>query len=242
MDNDEAISCQNLTRTFGDVIAVNDLSFSVNFGTIFGLMGPNGAGKTTTLRIISGVLPATSGECKVIGLDIYKDRDEIKRVTGLLPESSGIYQTLTAKEFLLFIAALYKIPTDDALKKIHYYFDLLEFLDEGITLADLSRGQRQKTMFIASVINDPKVLLLDEPIATLDPYVAHRLKGHIKTLAEKCVVLVSSHSANLIDELCDEVLFIARGSTLARDTTTNLKRKFNADTLEQSYLNAMGKS
>ncbi len=236
----EAIVCSNLTRTFGEVIAVNDLSFTVNYGTIFGLMGPNGAGKTTTLRILSGILPATSGKCKVAGLDIYKDRNKIKKVTGLLPETSGIYQTLTAREFLLYIASLYRISMEETKKKLDFYFDLLDFIDEGVVLADLSRGQRQKTMFIASIINNPEVLLLDEPIATLDPFIAHRLKKHIKTLAHERVVLISSHSPSLIEELCAEVLFMSKGSSLAIDSPTNLKKRYQAHSLEESYLNAMG--
>ncbi|MHA2244700.1 MAG: ABC transporter ATP-binding protein [Candidatus Hodarchaeales archaeon] len=238
--NHKVIVCNNLTRTFGEVTAVNDLSFSVNYGTIFGLMGPNGAGKTTTLRIISGIIPATSGECKVAGLDIYKYRNQIKKITGLLPESAGIYQTLTAREFLLFIASLYRVHSEEATEKLDYYFDLLDFPDEGVVLSDLSRGQRQKTMFIASIINNPEVLLLDEPIATLDPFVAHRLKKHIETLARERVILISSHSPSLIEELCSEVLFMSKGSSLAIDTPTNLKKRYQAHSLEESYLNAMG--
>ncbi len=236
----QVVICQNLYRSFGTITAVNNLSFSVPFGTTFGLMGPNGAGKTTTLRIISGILPPTRGKCEVASYDVYSQRKHVKKVTGLLPESSGIYQSLTAREFLLFIGSLYKIPMGNVKNKIDYYFDLLDFKDEKIILSDLSRGQRQKTMFIASVINDPKVLLLDEPIATLDPFVAHRLKNHIKKLAKDRVILVSSHNANLIDELCDEVLFISKGSTIAIDTPANLKSTFKVDTLEECYLSAIG--
>jgi len=240
MNQAHAITCHELFRKFGTVLAVNNLTFSVPYGKIFGLMGPNGAGKTTTLRMISGILPPTSGNCDVAGFDVYSQRNDVKRISGLLPESSGIYQSLTAREFLLFIGSLYRIPMSKITNKIDFYFDFLDFQDEGIILSDLSRGQRQKTMFIASVINDPLVLLLDEPIATLDPFVAHRLKNHIKTLSDGRAIIISSHNAMLIEELCDEVLFMSKGSTLAIGTPTSLKSTFNTDTLEKCYLSAVG--
>lgn len=233
------IICQNLTRKFGTKVAIDNLSFIVHSGEIFGIMGPNGAGKTTTLRIISGILKPTSGSCSITGYDVYKNGDEIKKISGLLPETSGIYQSLTAREFLYFIGTLYSLEKARIKQKIEFYFDFLEFSDENIAIADLSRGQRQKIMFMTAMIHDPKILLLDEPIATLDPLIAFKLKQHILELATEKVILLSSHNPQLIQELSTRVLFISKGKKIALDKPEKLMSTFNAKNIESSYLNAI---
>jgi len=180
----------------GEIKALDELDLEVYEGETFGLLGPNGAGKTTTVRLLNCIIKPTSGTATVNGHDILKDETEVKRFTGLLAESPGLYEKLSAREFLEFMGALYDVPSGilperiDDLLKLFGLYDRRDYLLEGY-----SRGMKQKVLIAAALIHDPPILFLDEPTSTLDPGAAHMVKDLIKELAERAdkTVFVCSH-------------------------------------------------
>ena len=192
----------------GEIKAVDELNLEVYEGETFGLLGPNGAGKTTTVRLLNCIIKPTSGTATVNGYDILKKETEVKRVTGLLAESPGLYEKLSAHEFLEFIGALYDVPSDilseriDDLLKLFGLYDRRDYLLEGY-----SRGMKQKILIAAALIHDPPILFFDEPTSMLDPRAALMVKDLIKRLADsaKKTIFICSHILPVVEELCDRI-------------------------------------
>lgn len=227
----------------GEIKAVDELDLEVYEGETFGLLGPNGAGKTTTVRLLNGIVKPTSGTASVNGLDIIKDEAEVKRITGLLAESPGLYEKLSAFEFLEFMGALYDLPGDilreriDDLLKLFGLHDRRNHLLEGY-----SRGMKQKVLIAAALVHDPPILFFDEPTTMLDPRSALMVKDLIKGLADQAgkTIFVCSHILPIVEELCDRIGIINQGKLIALGTIDEIIAQTNTKTLEEAFIDITG--
>lgn len=240
------ISTRELSKTYGrkgQVIALDKLNLEVYEGETFGLLGPNGAGKTTTVRLLNCIVKPTGGSATVGGHDLVNGSLEIKRMTGLLAESPGLYEKLSAHEFLQFMGALYDVPDDildtrtDKLLRLFGLHSRRNHLLEGY-----SRGMKQKVLIAAALIHDPPLLFFDEPTSTLDPNAALMVRDLMKDLAENAgkTIVVCSHILPIIEELCDRIGIINRGELVAVGTLDELLAKTGKDTLEKAYIDITG--
>ena len=227
----------------GEIKAVDELDLEVCEGETFGLLGPNGAGKTTTVRLLNNIIKPTSGTATVNGHDILQEETEVKRVTGLLAESPGLYEKLSAYEFLEFIGALYDVPSDilperiDNLLKLFGLYDRRDYLLEGY-----SRGMKQKILIAAALIHDPPILFFDEPTSMLDPRAALMVKDLIKKLADTAgkTILICSHILPIVEELCDRIGIINQGKLIAIGTVDEILDKTKTTTLEEAFIAITG--
>ena len=217
------IEINNLVKKYGDHVAVDDLSLTVEPGKIYGFLGPNGAGKSTTMNIITGYLGATSGEVKINGHDIFKEPEEAKKCIGYLPEIQPLYVDMTVREYLDFVAELKKL--EKSLRK-RYVEEAME--TTGITdvanrmIRNLSKGYRQRVGFAQAILGYPEIIILDEPTVGLDPKQIIEIRELIKKLGEKHTVILSSHILTEISAVCDHVFIISKGKLVASDATENL--------------------
>lgn len=238
-----AISTINLTKNFGTVQAVRDLSLQVPSGTRFGFLGPNGAGKTTTVRILSGLMKQTTGSGTVCGLDIDADRNAVKASTGLLPESPGVYSKLSAVEFLEFIGALNGHNGD----RLHHKIDqLLEMLGlegrQDHLLESYSSGMKQKVLIASTLLHDPELVFLDEPTSRLDPAATVIVKDLILALAEEIntTFFICTHQTTFAEDVCDQVGILNQGELVITGTPHEVISNMNVDNLEEAYLKIVG--
>lgn len=217
------IEINNLVKKYGDHVAVDDLSLTVEPGKIYGFLGPNGAGKSTTMNIITGYLGATSGEVKINGHDIFKEPEEAKKCIGYLPEIPPLYVDMTVREYLDFVAELKKLQK--SLRK-RYVEEAME--TTGITdvanrmIRNLSKGYRQRVGFAQAILGYPEIIILDEPTVGLDPKQIIEIRELIRKLGEKHTVILSSHILTEISAVCDHVFIISKGKLVASDATENL--------------------
>lgn len=217
------IEINNLVKKYGDHVAVDDLSLTVEPGKIYGFLGPNGAGKSTTMNIITGYLGATSGEVKITGHDIFKEPEEAKKCIGYLPEIPPLYVDMTVREYLDFVAELKKL--EKSLRK-RYVEEAME--TTGITdvanrmIRNLSKGYRQRVGFAQAILGYPEIIILDEPTVGLDPKQIIEIRELIRKLGEKHTVILSSHILTEISAVCDHVFIISKGKLVASDATENL--------------------
>ncbi len=237
-----AIKTKDLSKKFGEIIALDKLTLDVDYGVTFGLLGPNGAGKTTTVRLLNCIIKPTSGEAYVDGNSI-KTPDKVKAITGLLPEQPGVFGKLTPIEFLEFIGSLYHVPTnilEDRIKELIEMFDLEERSND--LLETYSRGMKQKILLASALINDPTVLFLDEPTSNLDPEASKIVKDLIKHLSKKYAktVFICSHILPLVEEICDRIGIIVKGKLLFEGTIPEILAATDSKTLEEAYLKLAG--
>ena len=239
--NNNSIFTSNLSKSYRNFRAVNSLTIDVNPGDIFGFLGPNGAGKTTTIRMLCGLLSPTSGYAKVAGLDIVKDSLKIRSIIGLLPESSGFYNWMSAEEYLLYFAALYKIDIHLGKKRAQ---DLLEKVGLAtrsyVPISYYSRGMKQRLGLARTLINEPKILFLDEPTLGLDPKGQQDIKNTLLELnREKGVtIFLSSHALGEVSSLCNRIAIVNRGKLVAQGSIEELRKHAgNSDGLVVRILN-----
>ena len=216
------IDVSGLTRLYGDLVAVDHLSFRVGPGEIMGLVGPNGAGKTTTLRSVAGIIRPTSGTITIADADLSKDPLTAKRALAFIPDEPELFEYLTVEEHLRFVARIYSVSDID--ERIPPLLEELELTDKRNSLpAELSRGMRQKLAIACGLIHDPKVLILDEPLTGLDPAGIRRMK---ETIVERATagaaVVLSSHLLHLVEELCTQILVLRRGRMVAYGTVADI--------------------
>jgi ABC-2 type transport system ATP-binding protein len=227
----------------GEIKAVDDLNLEVYEGETFGLLGPNGAGKTTTVRLLNGIVRPTSGTASINGLDIIKNEEEVKRITGLLAESPGLYEKLSAFEFLEFMGALYDVPGDILRQRIDNLLELFGLQDRRDHLLEgYSRGMKQKVLIAAALVHDPPILFFDEPTSMLDPRSALMVKDLIKKLADSAgkTVFICSHILPIVEELCDRIGIINEGHLIALGTVDEIKVQTNTHTLEEAFIDITG--
>ena len=218
------IEVKNLTKRYGKHLAVDNLSFTVEKGQVYGFLGPNGAGKSTTMNIMTGYLGATSGEILINGHDILREPQEAKKCIGYLPEQPPLYMEMTVWEYLNFAAELKKIPKDEVKKQIEKVVKLtrLEEVQDRL-LHNLSKGYKQRVGLAQAILGFPEIIILDEPTVGLDPKQIIEIRELIRTLAKNHTVILSSHILAEVREVCDYVMIIAKGKLVASDTPENLE-------------------
>ena len=217
------IEINNLVKKYGDHVAVDDLSLTVEPGKIYGFLGPNGAGKSTTMNIITGYLGATSGEVKINGHDIFKEPEEAKKCIGYLPEIPPLYVDMTVREYLDFVAELKKLEKSLRKRYVEEAMDTTGITDVGNRMIrNLSKGYRQRVGFAQAVLGYPEIIILDEPTVGLDPKQIIEIRDLIKKLGEKHTVILSSHILTEISAVCEHVFIISKGKLVASDSTENL--------------------
>ena len=228
------IEVKNLVKKYGNHVAVNDLSFKIEKGRIYGFLGPNGAGKSTTMNIITGYLAATSGQVIVNGHDIYEEPEEAKKSIGYLPEIPPLYMDMTPREYLSFSAdlkGLTKKERAEQFKDIAKLTGIEDVMDRLIK--NLSKGYRQRVGLAQAILGYPEVIILDEPTVGLDPKQIVEIRDVIKGLSKKHTVILSTHIMQEVSAVCDEVIIIAHGELVARDTPNNLgKHVSGSNTIE----------
>jgi len=240
------ISANKLSKYYGkggEIKAVDELDLEVFEGETFGLLGPNGAGKTTTVRLLNCIIKPTSGTATVKGYDILKEETEVKRVTGLLAESPGLYEKLSAYEFLEFIGALYDVPSDILPERINNLLKLFGLHDRrDYLLEGYSRGMKQKLLIAAALIHDPPILFLDEPTSMLDPRAALMVKDLIRGLADRAgkTIFICSHILPIVEELCDRIGIINEGRLVALGTVDEIIAQTGTKTLEEAFIALTG--
>jgi len=209
------IEVVELSKSYGDLTAVDRLSFRVEAGQVLGLVGPNGAGKTTTLRCMVGIIPPSDGAVRVAGHDVVRDPVAAKRALAFMPDEPQLFDYLSVAEHLRFVARLYQVERPE--ERIATLLDELELAAKRDALPDeLSRGMKQKLVIACGLIHDPRALIFDEPLGGLDPGSIRRMKATILARAEAgAAVILSSHLLHLVEELCTRVLVIHRGRAVA---------------------------
>jgi len=231
------IEVQHLTKRYGDLTAVSDISFNVASGQILGFLGPNGSGKTTTMRIITGFMPATGGTVKVAGFDIFDDSFEARKRIGYLPESPPLYNDMTVAAYLRFVArikGMRKAEIPDALDRVLTRCGLSTVT--GRLTGHLSKGFRQRVGLAQAIIHNPQVLVLDEPTVGLDPQQIIEIRALIKELAGQHTVVLSTHILPEVAQVCEKVVIISAGQVVKEDMLANLTQE---QTLEEVFLKAI---
>ena len=217
------IEISNLVKKYGDHVAVDNLSLTIEPGKIYGLLGPNGAGKSTTLNLLTGYIGATSGTVKINGYDILNQPEEAKKCVGYLPELPPLYMDMTVAEYLKFVAELKKIEKKKRKEMINDAMEMTGVSDVSERLIkNLSKGYRQRVGFAQAVLGYPQIIILDEPTVGLDPKQIIEIRELIKKLGENHTVILSSHILTEISAVCDHVFIISKGKLVASDATENL--------------------
>jgi ABC-2 type transport system ATP-binding protein len=238
------IETRNLIKRYGDKVAVNDVSFDVYQGEVFGFLGPNGAGKTTTIKVIVGLLQPTSGTVKVAGYDIQKQSMLAKASSGYVPDTPNLYAKLSGRELLRFVGDLYSLDRTQVAHRIDELlrmFDLANAADD--TVDSYSHGMQQKASLAAALMHDPKVLILDEPTVGLDPKSARLIKDILRQLADRgAAVMLSTHILEIAERMCDRIGIINKGQLIAVGTMDELRTldKTGQASLEDIFLSLTG--
>lgn len=221
-----SIEVKNLFKFYGEQAAVNDISFSINKGEIVGFLGPNGAGKSTTMKILTGYMPATSGEVKICGEEVDIDSKETKKKIGYLPENNPLYLDMYVREYLEFVGKIYKVQNlkqriDEMIQQVG-----LE-VEQNKKIGMLSKGYRQRVGLAQAIIHDPEVLILDEPTTGLDPNQLVEIRELIKNIGKSKTVMLSTHIMQEVEAICDRVIIIKSGKIVADNSASELQYEDN---------------
>ncbi|MCR5006693.1 MAG: ABC transporter ATP-binding protein [Clostridiales bacterium] len=220
------IEVKNLTKRYGDHLAVDNSTFTVNDGEIVGFLGPNGAGKTTTMNMLTGYLSSTEGEIMIDGIDILEDPVHAKMKIGYLPEVPPLYPEMTVNEYLQFACALKKVPARDRKEHVEKLLKECRIKDmQNRLITNLSKGYKQRVGLAAALAGDPDVLILDEPTAGLDPKQITEFRDLIRSLSKNHTIIISSHIMQEIQAVCDKVIIINHGRIIAIDTPEALSQR-----------------
>jgi ABC-2 type transport system ATP-binding protein len=217
------IEVQDLTKAYGSVTAVDNVSFTVNKGEILGFLGPNGAGKTTTMRILTGFMPATSGTARIGGFDVFEQSMEVRRRIGYLPEAPPLYPDMSVESYLDFVLRIKNAPPERRAASITDALEKTNLVDKRHQLIKrLSRGYKQRVGLAQALVHDPEVIILDEPTVGLDPKQIIEVRHLIKNLAGSHTIILSTHILPEVSMTCDRVVIINKGKIAAVDTPENL--------------------
>jgi ABC-2 type transport system ATP-binding protein len=241
--NTYLIQTQDLVKRFGEKTAVDQVTFQVSAGEVFGFLGPNGAGKTTTIKMIVGLLQPTSGSVEVAGFDLQEQPLQAKAVCGYLPDTPNLYPKLTARELLRFVGDLYEINNEQIERRSQEMLNLFELADAADDPIDTySHGMQQKTALASALLHDPKVLVMDEPTVGLDPRSARLIKDILRQLAERgAAIFLSTHILEIAERMCDRIGIIDDGKLIAVGTMQELRASSKGETsLEDIFLNLTG--
>ena len=238
------IETRNLIKRYGDKVAVNNVSFDVHGGEIFGFLGPNGAGKTTTIKMIVGLLQPTSGSVKVAGFDVQTQPLLAKAASGYVPDTPNLYAKLSGRELLRFVGDLYSLDRQQVARRIEELlrtFELAAAADD--TIDSYSHGMQQKASLAAALVHDPQVLVLDEPTVGLDPKSARLIKDILRQLADRgAAVMLSTHILEIAERMCDRIGIISKGELVAIGTMEELRHlgQSGETSLEDIFLGLTG--
>ena len=222
-EDNTLIEVKNLTKRYGDNLAVSDLSFTVEKGKIYGFLGPNGAGKSTTMNIITGCLAATSGTVVINGHDIFEEPVEAKKCIGYLPELPPLYMDMTPREYLTFVAQAKGIERSEREYQINYAMEKTQITGvQNRLIKNLSKGYKQRVGIAQAMLGSPEVIILDEPTVGLDPIQIIEIRDLIRSLADDHTVILSSHILSEVSAVCNYVMIIAHGRLIASDSIENL--------------------
>jgi ABC-2 type transport system ATP-binding protein len=224
-NNNSLIKTSHLVKKFGEKMAVNDVSFEVMGGEIFGFLGPNGAGKTTTIKMIVGLLQPTSGKVEVGGYDTQTQTLQAKAISGYVPDEPNLYAKLTGRELLHFVGDLFGIQQQQIDRRTEELLRLLDLSQAGDdTIDSYSHGMQQKTALATALVHDPKVLVLDEPTIGLDPKSARLIKDILRQMAERgAAIFLSTHILEIAERMCDRIGIINQGRLIAVGTMDELR-------------------
>ncbi len=239
---EDVIYVKELTKRFGDFTAVDEISFEVRNGEIFGFLGPNGAGKTTTIRMLAGLSKPTAGNASVLGFDIRSEIINVKRRIGVVPEISNLYDELSAFGNLLFMAQLYGVAPSLRKKRAEELLKTFRLYErkDGV-FRSFSRGMKRALTIAAALVHNPEVLFLDEPTIGLDVVAARSLRNLMSNLHRQGVtIFLTTHYLEEADLLCDRVAVLVKGKILAVDSPQKLKEKTDKKTLEDAFINITG--
>jgi len=234
------IRLENLSKHYGRLAAVDSLNLEVQRGEIFGFLGPNGAGKTTTIRVMMGILRATSGRVTLGGYDVEQEPEKAKAITGFIPDRPFIYEKLSGREFLKFVGSLHRVDAallQRRIPELMEHFELSDWKDELVE--SYSHGMKQRLVLCASLIHQPKILIVDEPMVGIDPRGTRMLKDLFLSLAKKGTTLfLSTHSISIAEEICQRIGIIHKGKLIASGTMADLYRlaKVKEGRLESVFL------
>lgn len=219
------ISVEHLTKCYGDFVAVNDLSFEIEEGHVYGFLGPNGAGKSTTMNIMTGCLSATEGHVKIDGYDIFEEPNKAKKLIGYLPEHPPLYMNETPLEYLTFVGEAKGLRGEELKKQIQEVMQRTKITDVmNRRISALSKGYRQRVGIAQALLGNPKVIILDEPTVGLDPIQIIEIRDLIKELGKTHTVIFSSHILSEVQAICDRIMIIAKGKLIAFDDRDNLEK------------------
>ena len=238
------IRLDKLTKRYGDHVAVDGLSLDVGAGELFGFLGPNGAGKTTTIKMIAGLLRATTGRIELAGYDLEREPENAKAALGFIPDRPFLYEKLSAAEFLRFIGGIYGIDGQEITRRIDEHLELVELTHVKTDLVEsFSHGMKQRLVMAASLIHNPKVLVIDEPMVGLDPKGARMIKTVFR---ERCrsgtTIFMSTHTLEVAQEMCDRIGIIMRGKLIALGSMKELQEEASSarPELEPIFLKLTG--
>lgn len=236
------IEAQGLYKSFGNINAVQDVSFIARDGEITGLLGANGAGKTTTLRMLYTLMQPDRGAMSVDGIDAATNAIEVRRRLGVLPDARGLYRRLTARENIEYYAQLHGMEPAAITKRIDQLITMLEMSDFAMRCTEgFSQGQRVKTAIARALVHSPRNVILDEPTNGLDVMATRSLREFLKQLrADGCCVLLSTHIMQEVAALCDHIVIIAHGRVVAQGTAEALREQANAANLEDAFVQLIG--
>ena len=235
------IEVKHLCRKYGEHRAVDDLSFTIENGYVYGFLGPNGAGKSTTMNLITGCLAATSGQSLIDGYDIFEDAQEAKKRIGYLPEIPPLYQDMTVREFLNFVAKAKGVPKQALGEQLFSVVSLagLEEVEERL-IKNLSKGYKQRVGIAQALLANPEIIILDEPTVGLDPKQIIEVRDLIRELGKDHTVILSSHILSEVRSVCDQILIISKGKLVANDTPENLEKLYAPKSFEEIFLELTG--
>ncbi len=235
------IEVQHLTKRYGPITAVDDVSFKAERGEILGFLGPNGAGKTTTMRVLTGYMPATDGKALVAGYDVQEQPVEAKRRTGYLPETPPLYPDMTVIDYLAFCARIKGVPRSERTSRVNTVMERTQIADVAKRhCAKLSKGYRQRVGLAQALLHNPEVLILDEPTAGLDPKQINETRRLIKGLGGDHTVILSTHILPEVSQTCNRIVIINKGRVVAVDTPDNLTARLRGSETMYIQVDAMG--
>jgi ABC-2 type transport system ATP-binding protein len=233
-----AIEIDRLTKYYDDLLAVDDISFEVNKGEVFGFLGPNGAGKTSTIRMLVGLSTPSNGTATVAGYSINDNIVEVKRRVGLVPEVSNLYDELSVWDNLLFMSQLYHIPRRERPSRVSAVLQSFDLMQRKTTkFGKLSKGLKRRVVIAASLVHDPEILFLDEPTVGLDVVSAHSLREYIERLGTQgTTVFLTTHYIEEADRLCDRIAILVQGKIVVLDTPEKIKKRVRAQSIIRAEL------
>ncbi len=222
------IEVRDLTKTYGQRIAINKLNFSVKKGEVVGFLGPNGAGKTTTMKIITGFMAPTSGSVRIAGFDVFENPIEVKRRIGYLPETPPVYTDMRVREYLRFVAQLKGVEASRLESLVDSAIDKTDLGSVANRLiGNLSKGYRQRVGISQALVSDPEILIMDEPTVGLDPRQVSEIRNLIKSLSGQHTILLSTHILPEVQASCERIIIINQGNIVAEDTLAGIAQKMS---------------